>query len=1554
MGRKITKKIIKITLKVFGWLLALDLLVVTLLFVPPIQEKVVGWVADALSEKWNSRITIGHIYLSPTLKLTVEDLVIRDNHDNPMISAGKLESRVTKIGFRPFRLGFSEINSDNVRVCVRKYEGDDAVNISIWARNFKKKKKNPKPFQMTAPSIILKNAYFVYQNDLTCSTKDKGDIDYGFFELKNIDACLNNFKIVGPDVSADIEHIALSQYTGFALRNMSGKFHIGPTGMTVKDVSLATQNSRLFLDFAFEYTSWKDYSDFLNKINFNVTAKTSTLDMSDLRYFAPKISGMDNAIVFSAKVKGPIKHLKVDDLNAHFADNTYLSGEVEMVNLTDFFNADIHAKLAQSTVDMDELQQFKLPGGKTIPLPDQVASLGCVTFDVEYDGVISDKFDVDAFLHTAAGDVDAKFATCCHDADDGVDYSVNVALDRLSVQRLLPMVPMIGGVTGTVKAKGAVGDLNRFLETASASVDADIARVAVKGYPLRNLKAKGEYANKYIDASVHLRDPNCNVALNGTIDYSHRLAEYHVDGDISRLNASELFAHLPILDSTVASGFDKVVRYVQQHPEVTLSLGNLSCDLAGNTLSTLNGNLFVDSLLYTQDGKKLDFDRLRFVSLSSDQQQIMRLSSNFVNATLTTNYDIVDVPKALLNLVYTYCGNLFAERKRTVEFNYSDEIDHSLSLRVDAYNLAPILDMFVPKIQIDNNTSLTVSTNDSHSDDQLQFHSPGIRIGNSVVINNAQISSYQENVQSLGIKASVNSLVIGEQGNFSLENIDLQALMGPQTLQYRLDWKNPAVISAHKSLLAGVANFDEDGSIVTKVEESEVYFKEFPFSFNKDHLITVRKGDVHIDNLVLTSKESQLVVNGHVGRSSDSLVVTVDNFDVAVVNQFIKTDKMRLGGALSANVQLKELRGSNVLFGTAIIRDFEFNEEQFGHLYANAIRPSDKNIRFRGGLINADDFPDSATVYNYTYNEHFMNQKGVNTHLTGIFDSELKQLKVTADIDTLSLRFMEPMLSAFSHKFEGNASGKIDFILNKDSMYFEGIADVREAQIGISSLNTFYNINHQKVKFNKSGFVFDQMELTDQFGNKATMNGYVNHRNFSDFNLKLAISTSKIFVLNTKQQADVPFYGDGFVSGNITIAGDMNKLSFYGDDIVTESGTVFCLPISFADKAYASDVISFVVAKDDEQTDDVEVTQPSSSMEMDFDFTFYVTPAADIKLDLDLAAFGGKVKTKGAGQLSFTYNTKIDKINVLGDVVLQSGTFNMAFAQLLNKKFELLSGGVVSFPGSIYDIVINVRAGYSTVASLADLFSSESTNVRRVPVKAYLDFNGNLNDPAAIDFSFELPNATSDMKNLFYSTIDTTSIQKKTEQFFSLVMLGKFASQQASVANIDFENAGIGVLTSTLSNFISNQLKYVDVNINYQNATADNAAEYTVGASTSLFNDRTVIETYVGYKDDKASGFSNQFIGDFSVEQKLNDLGTWRLKVFNVTNQDELRNATRNSPYAQGIALIYKQDFNNRKDLIASFTRDKSKKENKNSRKRKKRKKQEAVLNENQEMTTKP
>ena len=1528
MGRKITKKIGKITLIVVGAFLALDLLVVGLLFVPPIQEKVVKLVAETLSDKWNSKITIGHIYLSPTLKLTVEDLIIHDAHNNPMIAAGKLQSRLKSFGTNPVELNFFATNTENIRVVVRKYEGENAVNIAIWAKNFQKKKKKKNPFELSFSSLTLHNAYFVYVNDEVRRQQQNGLIDYGYFELKDIETQLDNFKLVGSNINADIKKLALTQYTGFQLLNLSGKFHIGPTGLSINNATIATPNSRMFMNFAFNYDSWKDYSDFLNKVKFDVVAKSSTVNMSDIHYFAPQVAGMNNKLVFSANVTGPVNNLSISDFDARFADNTHLCGDVTLKNVTDFFNAEITAQLSQSEVDLNELQDFKLPGGKVITLPKEFQKIGTATVDVDYAGVVSEAFKVSANLSTSIGNVAAQLVTDCLE-NESVDYQVNVETQSLALNSLLPSLNMLGRVTGSVDAKGNVGKLDDLVNTLTTQLSAKIASISVKGYPLHNLALNGSLNGKEIQADVNVNDANCHLAFSGSMDFASPDIHYSAEASIANFSPSKMFAHLPEIPAN-SSGFDKIVRYVQQHPDVELSVGNLSCDLSGQSLNTLFGNIFMDSLAYAQDYKQLEMNRLRLVSLSNDEQRKIILNSDYANAYVSTTYDLAEVPQVLLDMVYTYCGNLLPNREqKTLSSNEND----FLELKISDSKVSDLLAIFVPSVTVADNTTLKVYTNGCHHNDQIQLYSPLIEVGNSVKINNLKVDATQKDTLELALKANLRDLAIGEKGNFSFNTIELSSQLSQQEVTCRLDWVNPDVISARPSFLGANVKFEEDGTIQARITESEIYFKEFPFHFNENHSITIAHGDVELNQIILTSPVSSINVDGHVGKNGNNLSARINNLNIELANHFIKTDKMRINGNLSANVNVRDRNDRLLLTGTALVKDFIFNDEELGYLYANAILPSDKNIHFRGGLIRAEDFPADATVDNYNYRENFTKQKGVNTKLNGLYDSEAHRLKVTADIDTLPLGFLENMLSSFSHKFSGNASGLVDFVMTKDSIYFEGKANVREAEIGIAPLNTCYYLENQSIDFTKDGFSFNNVDLTDKFGNHATMNGYVNHQKFSSFDLNLKISTKKIFVLNTKQEQDSPFYGDGFVSGNIAIVGDTKKLSFSGNDLATQAGTIFCLPISFADKAYASDVINFKVAHSDSLDDD-EPETPPSDMEMDFDFIFNVTPAADIKLDLDLSAFGGKIKTKGEGQLHFTYNTKVDKINILGDVVLQSGSFIMSFASLVNKKFELQPGGVVNFPGSLYDINMSVDAKYSTTASLADLFTSEVTNIRRMRVDSYLRFNGNLNDPASIDFAFELPNATQDFKTLFYSALDTTNIQKRTEQFFSLVLLGKFASDQISDNDISIENTGIGLLTSTLSNFISNQLKVVDISLNYQNATANKAAEYTVGASTSLFNDRTVIQTYLGYKDDNSVSTSEQFIGDFSVEQKLNELGTWRLKVFNVTNQDELRNSSRNSPYAQGVAVIYKQDFNNRKDLIASFKRS-SKKEKKSKRKNK-------------------
>lgn len=1540
LGGKITKKLLKILLITLAVFILVDLLVVGVVFIPPVQQKIVNVVTTKLSEKWNSRVTVEKIYLSPALKLKAEDFVIWDHHDEPMIAAHKLSSRLLGLQLSPVKVSLGDIDSEGVKVVIKKYKGDKAVNISIWARNFPKKKK-PSLFIMHSSSILLNDAYFAYINEEVMRENRGTNIDYGFFEMKELNAKLDNFLLYGSDVSAKFEHLSFVQYTGFKVLNLTCDFKIGAEGMYLKDATVVTPNSHLFMDFAFDYKTWKYYGDFLDSIRFVVDVRPSTFNTKDISYFASQLSGMDNELLFSAKVDGPINNLNISDLHAKYKDTTYINGNISFKNIPDFFNAEIAAHLEDCTVDMNELSDFMLPGSKPVPVPALAKKLNVAVVDVDYQGVLSKEIEADLRLKTPSEHLVAKLESKSI-SDGSNDYRVEVQSDGINISKFLPQASPIGNTVFDMEASGNV-DLHHFLATLTADVVAQFSHINIRNYPLHNLYVKGDYAQKKGRAAVKIHDKYCMMEMDGDLNLSVKEPSYHLSAEIEHFYPSKMFQHVPPIDSAKAKGFDKVIRYLQQNNEVMLSVNSLSCDLNGSSLETMSGNVFIDGVDFTQKSRNIEAERIRLVVLNDGMYQKYHFTSDFFNMYLSTNYDIKDLPNALLDVAYSYCGNLLPVRSKNLVIA-PDTSFRSIDLEVTAHRLEPLLNMFVPQIEVADGTYAQIHTTSRHFDDKIKITLPYLDINDKVLVHDIVLDAKQDASRNLNTKVAVDRVTLGSD-NFLIGDIDLESSVGQNHLDYKLSWKNPDMLSKNASYLSGIVDFPSQNYIETKVTSSKIYVKDYLCQFNADHLISINQGKVQFDRVVLLTDASDIMIDGRLCKQDDSLVLRIRDVDADLVNRFLKSQKMELAGAISANLQLRSLQLRNesekkrVIFGSALIRDFKFNDASLGNLYAVAAVPRGSEVFFNGALINPSYFPENATLDSYGIDD-YRKQEGINAKLNGSYSLEGKELRVTADIDTLPLDFLEPFLSSFSHRLRGDASGKIDFVLNKDSMYFDGKALVREAEMGISILNTIYHLSQQTIDFNRDGFAFNNVLLTDKFGNIAALNGYIHHQKFNNFDLNLRISTPKLLILNTKQKQDFPFYGDAYVSGDVSIYGDMSKLSFVGNNLRTEKGTKFCLPINFTDKVSESDVITFKAVPVALEADDeyIEPQPLPTSMDMEFDFTLDVTPVADILLDLDLSAFAGSIATKGAGKVRFTYNTKSD-INMLGDVVLQSGSFMMRFAQLLNKKFYLVPGGTVNFGGSLDDININVKAMYSTTASLADLFSSENTNIRRMPVKTYLQFNGNLSDPAAIDFSFDLPNATSDFKTLFYSTIDTNSLQNKTQQFFSLVMLGKFVSSSpnTTINASTIEQTGIGMLTSTLSNFISQQLKYVDLNFNYQNAneSANQAAQYSVSASTSLFNDRTIIEGYFGYVDDQSQGTNTQtqFIGDFSIEQKINESGTWRVKVFNVTNQDELRNAMRTSPYAQGVALIYKQDFNNRKDLIDSFKRSspkKSKKQKKN------------------------
>ena len=119
MGKSGIKKALKISAWVIGVFLALDLLLVGLLFVPAIQTFVVHKVTKSISEAWGTEISIGDVHITPTLKLVCHEVAIKDHHNENMIYSGTVKGRLRSLKTKPVKLGLGDVEFHDLDVVLR-------------------------------------------------------------------------------------------------------------------------------------------------------------------------------------------------------------------------------------------------------------------------------------------------------------------------------------------------------------------------------------------------------------------------------------------------------------------------------------------------------------------------------------------------------------------------------------------------------------------------------------------------------------------------------------------------------------------------------------------------------------------------------------------------------------------------------------------------------------------------------------------------------------------------------------------------------------------------------------------------------------------------------------------------------------------------------------------------------------------------------------------------------------------------------------------------------------------------------------------------------------------------------------------------------------------------------------------------------------------------------------------------------------------------------------------------------------------------------------------
>ena len=152
------------------------------------------------------------------------------------------------------------------------------------------------------------------------------------------------------------------------------------------------------------------------------------------------------------------------------------------------------------------------------------------------------------------------------------------------------------------------------------------------------------------------------------------------------------------------------------------------------------------------------------------------------------------------------------------------------------------------------------------------------------------------------------------------------------------------------------------------------------------------------------------------------------------------------------------------------------------------------------------------------------------------------------------------------------------------------------------------------------------------------------------------------------------------------------------------------------------------------------------------------------------------------------------------------------------------------------------------------------------------------------------------------------------------------------------EGAVVDLLENQINGLLSKISSDYKLNFNIDNDAVTDDNTIQVGLKKGFLDDRLIISGSFGVETE--SNDRSSLIGDVNLEYILNESGTFRVNIFNESNDKTIISDQQEGHFTQGASLHYQEDFNGTGDFKAfqSFLDIFRKKENKrNKNKRKKR-----------------
>lgn len=1478
-------KLLKIIRQSIGllleWTLILIILFAFLIRTPTVQTYLAKKATAYLSDELGTEISIDKVAIIFLDEVALDGVIIKDKAKDTLLAAKTIFIGVKDWNLSKIKFQLKNVDIEDATIQLSRNE-KGVFNYQFLKDYFgSKKKKKKKAVHLYVDQVSLTNTSFKY-DDNRKERRTQG-VDYFHIDATQINLLVNEFKMDGMTFTGAVAKMNCLEKSGFQLDELVASSLVSSDGIFLSNLKIKSPGSTIESHkFNMLTTGYTDILTFVDSVRFDAKIDKSTVSLKEAALFAYILDGMEDTVQLSTNITKFSKNLRLTNFDLKFGEKSQVKGTLNIPDYRNVTSSFLHEKLDYVYIDLNELKHLKMPkisGMKFIPIDQIVSRLGHFEAeDIRLDGFTSQFVVASDIVRTSLGNIRM---------DNGIMFTENSIngsyfFDKSGASEYDVKIEQFN--LGGLLASNEIGEIDgTFFLSGEAFSTSDIHFNMIEGnvntfeyldYPYSNITIiEGTLIDEVFIGKIDVKDDNLDMAYDGTISFKddlHLLFTVDIEEALlEKLNLTEK-------DIKMSSIFN--------------------IDLKGKNPNDFRGTVSVNHFIFEEGTKKVVVPKLDLLIKRTTAQDEFKIVSDVLNADIKGKLDITTIVSQLAKK-----GNsLFPGFFKSFAFKPPPEYDkNNFDYSISLFNTDNVFAIFYPELRIANGTKLDGHYYGNTFDLTLNVNSPKVKF-KDITFDNVRSQNIFDAKNASSI-INVNQLIFKDSIHFNEVELIAERLDGQISSDLTWDPNTPTASSIHWDTY--VMDINHYSFII---EPSYFTVKDFKWEIANASKFDINKDTIEVANFKLIRGDQSIYFNGAFSKNDEQkLNFEIQKLDLNEVSTFLSD--MPVGGLLNANGSLSNPFYNFQYFGDAEVSDLKVKQYQVGDVSVSSKwnKPTE-SIVLDGNLL----FKNQET-FDFTGN-YFPLKKDENLDFNLFFNyTDIQFANAFMDPDVLS-------------DIKGLLYGTLKVNGSIDEPKLNGAIKLVAASAHVDITGAHYGIDGEII-VDEDGFYINGIPIYDEDGNAGSIVGSVYHDNFKDFNFDLQFDLEddainrdplnpwkvqpldRFLVMNTAYRNGDIYYGKGYATGTVNIFGFTDNIEVTVN-LETKKGTKINIPMYGVGEIDDKD--NFIVFLDKDSI--IKNLEPKIDFTgVDLELNFKITPDAEVKIIFN-EDLGDIITARGKGDMAIRLDNLGD-VTMNGVYTVTNGVYDFAMG-IIKQKFYIAEGGSVSWTGDPYDAVLNLSTYYKVNANVSAVTGDNFTSgASHQEILCYLDLKESLLKPS-IKFNIEAPRASEAEKSII--TRIKNDPDELNRQFFSLLLWKSFQPLAGQTGNTS--SAALDLVSNQINAMLAKVSTDYKLNVNMNSDQLSGNDSYEFGITKGFLDDRLILSGSFGVENQKADETSqSSLIGDVNLEYLLNQTGTFRINIFNESNDQSTVQSAKQGNFTQGIGLYYKEDFSTMKDFKA-------------------------------------